>query len=199
MLLALLARDGAHIEEVPLEGDSEQALRTALGDPCRGLTLIAGRSGAGPDDVMAAALMGCGGCLAFHGLALQPGGSAGLGTLSGQPVILLPGEPFACLAAYDVLAARLIRRLAGLRATPYAVARFSLGRKIVSGIGLAEIVPVMIAGTLAHPVSTELGLAALRADGFVTVAEASEGHPAGTTVPVSLYGPADPELDSAPP
>ncbi len=188
LLLPLLARDGAQIETVALPDDGEQALATALSRPWSGLTLVAGRSGAGPDDVAATALAACGGSLAFHGLALQPGGSAGLGTVSGQPVILLPGDPFACLAAYDVLPARLIRRLAGLRAEPYTVASVALARKIVSGIGLAEIIPVAITGNLAHPVSAELGLGALLADGFVMVPEASEGYPAGTTLSVTLYG-----------
>ena len=188
MLLSLLARDGADIEALPLKGQGEQGLATALSQPCSGITLIAGRSGAGPDDLAASAVRACGGRLAFHGVALQPGGSAGLATLSAAPLILLPGDPFACLAAYDMLAARLIRRLSALPASPYAVASFVLARKIVSGIGLAEIIPVMIAGNLAYPVSGEHGVGALRADGFVMVAEAAEGYPSGTAVPVRLYG-----------
>ena len=188
LLLALLARDGAQSEAVLLTGDGEQALAMALDGSRHAITLVAGRSGAGPDDVAATTIAACGGYLAFHGLAMQPGGSAGLGTFSGQPVILLPGDPFACLAAYDLLAGRLVRRLAALPPRPYAVADLPLARKIVSGIGLTEIVPVIVSGKLAHPVSAELGLQSVLADGFFLVAEASEGHAAGTIVAVSLYG-----------
>jgi molybdopterin molybdotransferase len=103
--------------------------------------------------------------------------------------MLLPGDPFACLVAYDMLAARLMRRFAGGdTALPYRVAEFELARKIVSGIGLAEIVPVRLAGNRVEPIGADAGLAGVvQADGFVLVAEASEGHPAGARVRVHLY------------
>lgn len=54
--------------------------------------LIAGRSGAGPDDTAAVALADAGGCLSLHGIALRPGASAGLGHLGEAIVVLLPGD-----------------------------------------------------------------------------------------------------------
>jgi molybdopterin molybdotransferase len=109
--------------------------------------------------------------------------------LGRTPVVLLPGEPFACLVAYDMLAGRLVRRLAGRNGSlPYAVAEVALDRKIVSGIGLLEIVPVRLSGEWAQPVGTESGLTGpVKADGFVVVPEASEGYAAGTRVRVHLY------------
>jgi molybdopterin molybdotransferase len=103
--------------------------------------------------------------------------------------MLLPGEPLACLVAYDMLAARLVRRLAGAAtALPYKVVERELARKIVSGIGSMEIVLVRLAGNQALPIGADAGLAgAVLADGFVVVAEASEGHPAGARVRVHLY------------
>ncbi len=189
MLAALLARDGAMTETIALGSVGEPELAAALSQAGGGLVLIAGRSGAGPDDVSTAAVRAAGGVVALHGLALNPGGSAGLGMLSGAPVIVLPGDPFACLVAYDMLAARLLRRLAAADgALPYASVQRQLGRKVVSAIGLAEIIPVRTAGGMAHPVGAEAGLASLLADGFVMVPETSEGHPAGSTVTVHLYG-----------
>lgn len=196
MLLALLARDGAVAKLVFVDGADELKLVEALISSQAGeaeLVLLAGRSGTGPDDVAALALQTAGGALALHGLALRPGGSAGLGTLPGPhgevPVVLLPGEPLACLVAYDMLAARLVRRLAGISlALPYPVATFKLERKIASAIGLVEIVLVRLADGRARPLSLEGGLAgSVRADGFVMVAEASEGHAAGASVQVHLY------------
>ena len=189
LLTSVLVRDGAVVHPVVLGGASEAALRDALSIGWTGLTVMAGRSGAGPDDMAAAAVQGCGGRLALHGFALQPGGSAGLGALSGQPVILLPGEPFACLTAYDLLAARLVRRLGGLAAWPYDAVVATLARKIASGIGLTELVPVRVADGRAQPISADPGGDALMADGFVLVPEASEGHAPGARVRVHLYEP----------
>jgi len=65
-------------------------------------------------------------------------------------------------------------------------------RKIVSTIGMTEIVPVSChPGGSTEPVApfSEIGLmAAASADGFVIVPEMSEGYPAGASVNVYLYG-----------
>lgn len=185
MLEALIARDGATaLTPVP---------RLCPGRPRADVLIIAGRSGAGTDDDAASELVAAGGSIACHGIALRPGGSAGLGEIGGEPVLLLPGGPLACFVAYDVLAARLIRRLAGLSsALPYASARFPLARKIVSAIGLTEVVPVAIAEGRATPLARTEGveLAAVSgAAGFVIVPAAFEGHAPGESVVVHLYSP----------
>ena len=188
LLLALLTRDGARVETIDGRGDGELDLAAVLPGQEPGIVLIAGRSGIGPDDFAPVCIQAAGGILAMHGLALRPGGSVGLGTLFDQPVILLPGDAFACLAAYDMLAARLVRRLAGVRPTlPYATAWLALDRKIVSAIGVTDIIPVRISGGRAQPLSVESGLGAMLSDGFVVVPEANEGHPAGASVRVHLY------------
>jgi molybdopterin molybdotransferase len=208
LLQALLGRDEAMIESIPVTGDDQHALATALTGPAVedcDLVLLAGRSGAGLDDSAAPAVIAARGTLALHGIALRPGGATGLGTLpigrgrgrsdgrsdDALPIILLPGDPLACLVAYDMLAARLVRRLAGAcTALPYPVGEFELARKIVSGLGSMEIVPVRLAGGAAQPLGIEAGLAtAVQADGFVVVAESSEGYPAGARVRVHLYHP----------
>lgn len=195
MLRALLARDGALVEPIATSGDAEAALTAALTGGritnCT-LVLIAGRAGTGPDDVAAPALKAAGGTLAYHGLALHPGGVSGLGHLLGPgtiPVVLLPGEPLACLVAYDMLASRLVRRLAGAETiSPWRAVEFELARKIASGLGVTEIVPVTLDGGRAVPIGVEGGLAgAICADGFVVVPGPSEGHPAGGRVVVHLY------------
>ena len=64
-------------------------------------------------------------------------------------------------------------------------------RKIVSAIGITEICPVSCFGRdMAEPLPSfgETGLmAAVAADGFVIVPEASEGYPQGASVTVHLY------------
>ena len=196
MLSALLDRDGALAGAIPVLGAGERALAAALSASRSGfdVVLIAGRGGAGPDDFAPLALQLAGGNLALHGLALCPGDASGLGTLPGDgtglvPVVLLPGDPPACLAAYDMLAARLVRRLPGSATVlPYAVAEFELERKIVSVISVVEVVPVRLTAGRAVPIGAGGGLPrAACADGFVIVPETSEGYPEAARVGVHLY------------
>lgn len=189
MLRALIARDGG-LPTAPRGATLQGMIEAATAD----VILIAGRSSAGEDDIAAPALIAAGGTMALHGIALRPGTSSGFGALGPMPVILLPGDPPACLTAYDLLAGRLIRRLAGLSAElPYQTVSLPLGRKIVSAIGLADTVPVITTNGTATPIGTA-GTSPLtaftRADGFVVVPETLEGHAAGDTVRVYLYDPA---------
>jgi molybdopterin molybdotransferase len=107
-------------------------------------------------------------------------------------VFLLPGTPSACLWAYELLAGRAIRRLAGRSGElPFASRDMRLTRKIVSQIGMADVCPVRCTNDgEAEPLApfAEAGLmSAARGDGFVIVADASEGHAEGATVTVYLY------------
>jgi len=187
MLRALVVRDGGVPSGGVCKWFGEAIAMAAEAD----VILTAGRSGAGEDDVAAPTLVEVGGEMAMHGIAMRPGASSGLGRLRGKVVLLLPGSPLACLIAYDMLAGRLIRRLGGFSLDlPYPCATYPLGRKIVSAIGITDVVPVALAGEAAVPIasaeSAELA-ASCRADGFVVVPEALEGYAEGETVAVCLY------------
>ncbi|MCF3947026.1 molybdopterin-binding protein [Acidiphilium iwatense] len=187
MLRALTTRDGG----VPA-GPGRMTFKAAVAEAgAADVILIAGRSGTGEDDIAGLALAEAGGTRALHGIALRPGGSSGLGQLGAVPVILLPGDPLACLAAYDMLAGRLIRRIAGLSTDlPYRIGALPLSRKIVSSTGFTDIVPVAVSGDEAAPIgSVETGhlAASCRAAGFVMVPETLEGYAAGDIVRVHLY------------
>jgi molybdopterin molybdotransferase len=192
MLAALVERDGGTLAERRRVGRDRAALRDALrGGPAADAILVAGGTGSGSGDEAAAALADAGE-LAIRGVALHPGETAAAGRASGVPVFLLPGIPSACLWAYELLAGRAIRRLAGRSGgLPFASRDMHLTRKIVSQIGMAEICPVRCTmDGEAEPLApfAEAGLVAVaQADGFVIVAEASEGHPEGATVTVYLY------------
>jgi molybdopterin molybdotransferase len=127
-----------------------------------------------------------------HGVALRPGETAGTGRVNGVPVFLLPGPPAACLWAYEIIAGRALRLLAGLSPElPFPSVTLSAARKIVSEIGMVEVCPVRCTrdGAVEPVVSfAEAGLsAAAQAHGFVLVPEASEGYPRGAPVTVHLY------------
>jgi len=179
MLQALVARDGGTAAAMPLPASGAD------------LILMAGRTGAGPDDIAALKLVDAGGVLDIHGIALRPGDSAGLGRIGGVPVLLLPGAPHACLAVYDMLGMRAIRRLAGMRADePNGSMECVLERKAVSAVGFTDVIQVSISRTRATPIGpAEAGTlaGAVQADGFIVVPETSEGFPAGATVRASIY------------
>jgi molybdopterin molybdotransferase len=190
LLAALVERDGGAIVEQRRVERSRAALREALASPGADIVLVAGGSGRGSGDHAAAALAEAGE-VAVHGVALRPGETAGAGRLAGVPVFLLPGSPAACLWAYELLAGRAVRLMAGHSPElPYLAEVLRTARKIVSEIGTAEICPVQRTGggeVEPLPSFAEAGLAAAaHADGFVLVPEASEGYPHGALVTVYL-------------
>jgi molybdopterin molybdotransferase len=187
MLRPLLARDGADVEVDP--GPLADALRRGA---ARGadLVLATGRSGTGPDDDAPLAIAAAGE-LAIHGVALRPGGSAALGVVADLPVVLLPGDPLACLCAYELLAGRVVRALGGRpRALPHPAREVEVGRKIASAVGIAEVFQVRVVAGRVEPLGVEDfgGLpAAAAADGFVVVPAEVEGYAPGARVTVYGY------------
>jgi len=189
LVRALVDRDGGVLEVEPLDVPIVEAFRRAA-RPGADLLLVTGRTGTGADDEVPPALARAG-TLELHGVAIRPGGSAGMGSVGALPLLLLPGDPLACWGAYELLAGRLVRQLGGRPpALPHRTAEVELGRKLVSSIGLVEIVPVRLAGGRAEPLGLRdfggLGAAA-GADGFVVVPAALEGHPPGARTTVLFF------------
>lgn len=189
MLEALVGRDGGVVEERHLAADAA-ALESRLAAPGADLLLVYGGSGDGGGD-FAAATLGRGGGLEIHGVAINPGETAGLGRFAGSPFILLPGAPLPCLGAYELLGGRAVRRLAGGGGDwPYAVRYATLRRKVASRLGRAEFCRVRLEEDGAVPLAVSEGrllASAVAADGFVVIPLQSEGYPEGTEVRVHVY------------
>jgi molybdopterin molybdotransferase len=188
MLRALVERDGGSVVKVvALESERRGFAIGYAAD----LMLIAGRSGTGWDDDAAQRIAEVGE-LEIHGIALRPGGSAGLGRVGAAPVVLLPGDPLECLCAYEMLAGQMVRRLGGRSAgLPYALVEAEVGRKIVSMIGVVDVCRVRLEDGKVEAIGTAEsgGLAsAVRADGFVVIPAPLEGYPPGARVSVYVYG-----------
>ena len=194
MLRGLVRRDGGIVSQVVTGAADRAALIEAMTSHAADAILVAGRTGTGSDDEAPLALAAAGE-LAIHGIALRPGGSAGLGRLNGVPVVLLPGDPLACLAAYELLGGRLIRRYGGRDPDgPYPIRTVVVGRKIVSAVGSVDFSLVRVVGDRVEPVgSLEAGglLSAIRADGFTVVPSHLEGYAAEAHVPVRLFADCD--------
>jgi molybdopterin molybdotransferase len=186
------------------------AIREAIRAADADLVVVVVGSGLGANDEMVLEALGRpasgdGDGLSIHGIALQPGSSAGMGRIDAMPLFLLPGAPTACLWAYEILTGRAVRRLAGRPAElPYSQREFVTARKIVSNIAFLEVWPVrfVAGGDFVEPVSAAApgGAGALfptvaEADGFVLVPEANEGIPPGTHARVYLYDDRKPCLE----
>jgi molybdopterin biosynthesis enzyme len=130
------------------------------------------------------ALAQCGEVIA-HGIALQPGRTAAVGSIEKVPVIVLPGAPDQALAAWWTLALQVLDRLSARQ--PRQRLTLPLARKIASSVGIAEIVLLQRdAGTWMPLAVGELSLETVAcADAYLVVAGGSEGFATGT--PVDAY------------
>ncbi len=185
MIGAAIERDGGAII-------SELTLAEAFTGRAADIVLVLGGAGRGREDGSAAALASAG-VLEIHGVALIPGDTTGFGrTGAGTPVVLLPDQPAACWWTYELFAGRALRRLGGRDpALPYREQTVTTAHKIVSSIGSTEIRPVRLRSDCRIepiPGFVESGLrAAVEADGFVIIPEASEGYPQGVSIKAYLY------------
>ena len=191
MIRALVTRDGGLVEDcIRLDGDSA-ALRVQLGRPGADLILTVGGTGLGFNDRTVAVVKDSGSLL-FHGVSLRPGDSVAAASLPLAPTFLLPGHPVAAAGAYECLAARLVRRLAG-RAPgwPNPPHRVRLARKISSALGVTDWCRVRFldAETVEPlPLSGPPSLVHLaQADGFFLIPPESEGHAPGSMVDLHAY------------
>src|SRR5258707_229667 len=118
----------------------EERLARLLADKTADAIIVIGGTGEGPRDASVRALARVG-RVDIHGIALRPGETAALGAVGARPVLLLPGRLDAALAVWLTVGARLLAGLTGASETqPSRTA--TLARKIVSTIGLAEVIPV---------------------------------------------------------
>jgi molybdopterin molybdotransferase len=190
MLCGLIRRDGGMAETMNAAEPQCEAIGRAIAAPGADAILVAGRTGTGADDEAPLALAKVGE-LAIHGVALRPGGSAGMGLTGTTPVLLLPGDPLGCLCAYELLAGRLIRRLAGRNPElPHQVREAEVGRKIVSAVGFVDLCRVrFVDGRVESIGSAEFGglASSVRADGFMVIPAPLEGYAPGARVTVHLY------------
>ena len=189
MLSALVERDGGLPDHPGIVPDDRDAILAALkGDA--DIILTSGGSSVGQEDHVPT-LLAEHGELAVHGVAMRPAGPIGMGTLDGRLVILLPGNPVACLWGYDLLAGRAIRRLGGRNADwPYRKITATLSSKLSSPVGRLDYVRVQLVDGQAKPVASS-GASVLssttRADGFVVIPTEAAGFGVGDEVEILLY------------
>ncbi len=190
MLRGLVARDGGVLETQYRLGDEQDRIRSALVAPGADVILVSGGSSVGRED-FAPQLIAEAGELAIHGVAMRPSSPAGIGRIGDTLVFLLPGNPVACLCAYDFFAGRAIRLRGGRPPDwPHRTRRCVVARKIVSAIGRVDYCRVRLVDDRVEPIAlsgASILSSTTRADGFVIVPGESEGFGPGTEVTVYLY------------
>ena len=189
MLTSLVTRDGGVPEHPGIVPDDPESILKAMQSDVD-VVLVSGGSSVGQED-HAPVLLATHGELPIHGIAMRPSSPAGMGLLGARVVFLLPGNPVACLSAYDFFAGRAIRRLSG-NATewPYVAIELPLCRKLVSTVGRVDYARVRINGDTVEPLAisgASLLSTTTRADGFVVIPADSEGYPEGTVVKVFCF------------
>jgi molybdopterin molybdotransferase len=193
MLAALCRRDGAASVTVAPVRDRRELVAAAMAGAAEEVVLVSGGSSVGPEDHAPGVLEELGE-VAVHGVAMRPASPAGFGFLGPErrrPAFLLPGNPVACLCAYEFFAGPTIRALGGLpRAWPHRRQRCRVKEKIVSVLGRTDYVRVAVAGDEVTPIMTagaSIISSTTRADGVVIVDSGREGHGEGEWVEVLLY------------
>ena len=190
MLEALAIRDGGVISHSQIVPDDPESISQAMKDDFD-ILLMTGGTSVGEED-LAPLLLAEAGHLAIHGVAMRPSRSAGMGTINNNKLVfLLPGNPVACLCAYDFFAGRFIRGMTGRgKSWPYVSVRKILQSKMVSMIGRTDYARVSLCDDGVEPIAIS-GAAILTsttlADGFVIIPADSEGYAPGTEVEAFLY------------
>jgi molybdopterin biosynthesis enzyme len=123
----------------------------------------------------------------IHGMGIRPGETAALGRVGARPVLMLPGRIDAAVAIWLVIGQHLLMHLAGGVSTA-PTRQAVLARKVVSTIGLAEVVLVGHLEAGIEPLaSRHFPIQALaRAVGWILVPPELEGYPPGATVRMHL-------------
>ena len=189
MLSALVTRDGGIARHPGVVADDRDEILAALQDDAD-VILTSGGSSVGQEDHVPT-LLAEHGRLAVHGVAMRPAAPVGMGVMDGKLVILLPGNPVACLWGYDLLAGRAIRRLGGRGIDwPYRSIVVPLANEMISPVGRLDYLRVQIIDDKAQPVARR-GASVLssttQADGFIVVPADVTRLAAASDVEVFLY------------
>jgi len=191
MLEALSGRDGAITVNSSIIPDDVDAIEQAMLADDYDVLLITGGTSVGEEDLVPLLLSKLG-QVKFHGATMRPSRSTGIGMIGNKYVLLLPGNPVACLCAYDFFAGRFIRHNSGnKRHWPYHSVRKKLKQKLPSMLGRTDYARVCLTDNEKVEAIAISGAAILtsttKPDGFVIIPANCEGYAADTEVEVFLY------------
>lgn len=158
------------------------------------IVLVNAGSSAGSEDFTVHVLTELGQVLA-HGVAIKPGKPVMMGTISGKPVIGLPGFPVSTWLTSDLFVKPLVYRALGRSVPIRPTVSATLARRLTSPMGVEDYVRVKLGRVGEKMVATPMGRGAgvissvVRADGLLVVPAGREGVGEGQEVEVSLLRP----------
>lgn len=186
---------GASVRHFPIVADDAGELRRTLAaalEMCDGVVMTGGSS-VGERDFTPSVVASLGDPgLIVHGLRVKPGKPTVLGAVGRKPVIGLPGNPASALLILEAVAAPIVSALVGapLRAR---TSRAVLSESYEKRAGWTWFVPVAVEEQSDPPRAVPLPMRsssvslAVRAAGYVILAEDVASVPAGTEVTVTHF------------
>jgi len=167
----------------------EQALLHSITD-CDILVVIAGSS-AGSEDFTSSVMAKLGEVI-VHGVAIRPGHPVILGSVSGKPVIGMPGYPSSALTTAELFLKPIIYGFLKSNEIVPDQIKSVMGKKVASPLGEEEFLRVVVAPVngdyIANPTTrgAAMTLSISKSDGVIKIPANSEGIEEGSTVLVTL-------------
>ncbi len=131
----------------------------------------------------------------LHGVATRPGKPTILGKIDQKPVIGLPGYPVSAYLSLEWFVSPLVFRYFGLPLPQREKLNVTLGRRVVSEMGMEEFVRMNVGFVngryIANPLTRGAGvtMSLVRADGLLIIPAHSLGYEQDETVELELYRP----------
>ena len=167
----------------------EQAVREELA--ANDIVLINAGTSAGTEDFTSGVLGKLGEVL-VHGVSIKPGKPVVLAICGGKPVIGLPGYPVSAMLTAELFVRDILLERQKLPRTEARQMDATLARQVPSTVGVEEYVRVSVGNVqgkmVAAPLNRGAGLISslTRAQGIISISEASSGINAGDVSPVRL-------------
>ncbi len=196
VIASYLRQWGAEAEIQPKVPDDPDQIRQALSGAVEkyDLVIINAGSSAGDKDFTYAAIEELGEAF-LHGVATRPGKPTILGQIGQKPVVGLPGYPVSAYLSLEWFVQPLIYRYFGLPLPRRERMPVTLGRRVVSELGVEEFVRMTVGFVgdryIANPLTRGAGvtMSLVRADGLLVVPANSLGHEQDERVEIELYRP----------
>jgi molybdopterin molybdotransferase len=134
-----------------------------------------------------------------HGIAMRPAMPTALASVTGKPIIILPGNPVAAMMGFEVFARPVIFKMSGIKREEYRpVVEAKMTRRISTTLGRKTFVRVYVfrrdEELFAEPISARgSGVISTmtKANGYIITPENREGLEEGETVSVHLFDTVD--------
>ena len=196
VLSAKIKQLGGNLMDLGIVKDRKGLIIRALEKAVKSadMVLVSGGSSVGQRDLVPCCINALGrpGML-VHGVAMRPAMPTGLASVSGVPIISLPGFPVSAMFAFLIFGAPMIAKLSGVQVTPEAKVQAQTLRLIKGVKGYRTFVRVILSNTTNGFVATpgnsqraSVMMSIVAADGFVVVPEGIGEIPKGSLVDVTL-------------